>query len=291
MQQLPPKSVHPSNRAIAEENELGALKLVHLYGHTRRTEIARALWPTASAHMSEKMALRTIGRLTGRKELIERDNILGGLSLVLGKGGAARLRDWGINARAGGDMSSITGTQFRHRMLGTCYLIERQIQGHSSWGEHAIGSGQAPVSRHELERRWHKLPDGLVLVPAVERGYADGLVADWIEVEGSSRKPDRELRRILALAWEAGAWLDDAHTAMLDRVVFVYDRRHSHETRITTALQQYMLARPPAEPSLLLSSIVAARCQIRNPLVWCGYEEVDGNTLLGSGRLRADVTK
>jgi hypothetical protein len=290
MQQLPPKSVRPSNRAVAEENELGALKLVHLYGHARRTEIARALWPTSSAHMSEKMAQRTIRRLTGGKELVDRDNILGGHSLVLGRGGAARLRGWGINARAGGDMSSITGTQFVHRMLGTCYLIERQIQGHSSWGEHAIASGQAPVNRLELERRFDKLPDGLVLVPAVERGYTGGLVADWVEVEGS-RKPYRELRRILALAWEAGAWLDDAHTVMLDRVVFVYDHRYDHETSITTALQQYILACPPAEPSLLLSSIVAARCQIRNPLVWCGYEEVDGNTLLGSGRLRADVTK
>ena len=290
MQQLPPKSVRPSNRAVAEENEFGALKLVHLYGHARRTEIARALWPTSSAHMSEKMAQRTVGRLTDRRELIDRDNILGGHSLVLGKGGAARLRGWGINARTGGDMSSITGTQFQHRTLETCYLIERQIQGHSSWGEHAIASGQAPVSRQELERRFNKLPDGLVLVPAVERGYTGGLVADWIEVEGS-RKPYRELRRILALAWEAGAWLDDAQTVMLDRVVFVYGHRYNHETSITAALQQYIVARPPTEPGLLLSSIVAARCQIRSPLVWCGYEEVDGSTLLGSGRIGADVTK
>ena len=290
MQQLLPQSVRASNRAVAEDNEHSTLGLVHLYGHARRAEIARAIWPESSVRMAGKMAQRTVGRLLGRRQLVDIPNVLGGHSLVLATGGAARLRACGIDARAGGDMSSITGPQFSHRMLGTCYLIERQVQGHNSFGEHAIANGRAPVSRHELERRFHKLPDGLVLLPGVDRGYTGGLVADWIEVE-ASRKPDRELRRILALAWEAGAWLDDAHTVMLDRVVFVYDDRHGHEKSITNALQQYILARPPADPSLVLSSIALARCKIRTPLVWCGCEEVDGGTLLTSGKIRANVRK
>src|SRR5712691_11465640 len=98
-------------------------------------------------------------------------------------------------------------------------LCKRQVQGHISYGEHAIASGLAPVSRRELEHRFLKVPDGLVLLPGDERGYAHGgLICDWIEVEWS-RKPYQELKRILDVVWQSGAWLDDSHTVMLDRVV------------------------------------------------------------------------
>lgn len=67
-----------------------------------------------------------------------------------------------------------TGPQFCHRMLGTCYLIQRQVRGHTSFGEHLMATGQAPVSVRELECRFQKVPDGLVLLPGAERGYAGG---------------------------------------------------------------------------------------------------------------------
>jgi len=288
MQQLLPKSVHPSNRGVAEENEISTLRLVHLYGHARRTEIARALWPTSSARMSEKMAQRTVGRLTFKRQLVDRTNILGGLSLVLAKDGAARLREWGVNAHAGGDLSSITGAQFCHRTLGTNYLIDRQLRGHSSYGEHAIANGQAPVSQHELERRFNKLPDGLVFFPGNSRGYTHEVLADWIEVE-FSRKSYQELARILTLAWESGGWLNDAQTVILDRIVFVYDGRRGHETSITKALQRYLLARPHPDPNLVLSSIALARCKIRTPLVWCGHEEVHVSVPVGTEKIQLNV--
>lgn len=281
------QSIRPSNRATADENELSVLKLTHDFGHVRRAEVARAIWPTSSTRMAEKMTQRTVRRLLGKSQLGEVPNILGGLSLILTKSGAARLREWDIDARQGGDMSSITGPQFYHRMLGTCYLIERQIRGHTSYGEHAIASGRAPARQDELERRFKKLPDGLVLVPGVERGYArGGLVAEWIEVE-SSRKPYQELRRILDVGWECGAFLDDARTIMLDRVVFVYNGRQGHEHPIAKALEQYILARRPDVPSVFLSSIALARCDIRTPLVWRGHEEIDSKVLLSAKKLPA----
>jgi hypothetical protein len=291
MTQIPPDSIPRSSRDVAEENELSALKLVHSYGHVRRTEIACAMWPNSPAPMPTKMAQRTVRRLTRKNQLVDVPNILEGRSLLLAKNGAARLRAWGIDARRGGDMSSIMGAQFAHRMLGTCYLIDREVQGHNSFGEHAIANGQAPVSRHELERRFHKIPDGLVLLPAIDRGYAQGgLVADWIEVE-SARKSFKELSRILALVWQSGVWLDDSQSIMLDRVVFVYDQRQHHEETISKALARYMLAHPPGDPRLLLSGIAFARCKISAPLVWHGCDEVDGNALLDAGKLPVRITK
>jgi hypothetical protein len=287
MEQSQPQSRRPSNSAVAEENELSVLKLAHEYGHVRRTEVARAIWPESSTGMSEKMTQRTVRRLLGRSQLSEIANTLGGLSLILAKRGAARLREWGVDARQGCDMSSVTGPQFYHRMLGTCYLIERQVRGHTSFGEHAMATGQAPVSMRELERRFKKVPDGLVLLPEAERGYAGrGQIADWVEVE-SSRKPYQELRRILDVAWQSGVFLDDAQTIMLDRVVFVYNERQGHEESITKAVEKYILASRPDSPSVFLSGISLARCKIRTPLVWCGHEEIDGNTLLSEVELPA----
>lgn len=282
------QSARPSSRATAENYELGVLNLTHDFGHVRRPEVARVIWPVSSPRMSEKMTQRTVRRLLDRSQLTEIPNILGGLSLVLTKGGATRLREWGIDARHGCDMPSITGPQFYHRMLGTCYLIERQIRGHTAYGEHAIARGRAPVRQGELERRFRKLPDGLVLVPGVERGFAHGgLVADWIEVE-SSRKPYQELRRILDVAWQVGVFIDDARTIVLDRVVFVYNGRQGHEQPILKALEQYILAHRPDVPSVFLSGIALARCNIRTPLVWHGHEEIDGNTLLRAEASRGD---
>ena len=279
------QSARSSSRAIAENYELSVLNLVHDFGHVRRPEVARAIWPASSSRMSEKMTQRTVRRLLDRRQLAEIPNILGSLSLILTKGGAARLREWGVDARQGCDMSSITGPQFYHRMLGTCYLIERQLLGHTVHGEYAIASGRAPVRPSELESRFEKLPDGLVLVPRVERGYVSGKpVADWIEVE-SSRKPYQELRRILDVAWQAGAFMDDARTIVLDRVVFVYNERQRHELSIARALEKYTLDHRQEGGKTFLSSIVFVRCNIRTPLIWRGHEEIADSTLLSAGNL------
>jgi hypothetical protein len=91
--------------------------------------------------------------------------------------------------------------------------------------------------------------------------------------------------------WQSGAWLDDSHTVILDRVVFVYDHRRGHEKAIANALQRYVLTRPSDNWNVLLPSIGLARCKIRAPLVWCGNDEIDGATLLGSEKLPSGVTK
>ncbi|HEY4211611.1 MAG TPA: hypothetical protein VGM84_09040 [Steroidobacteraceae bacterium] len=275
-----------SNHAIAEENELSVLKVTHVFGHTRRTEVARAIWSKSSARMADKMAQRTVRRLIDNRQLVDTPNTLGGHSLILARSGAARLRDCGIDAHQGGDMSSIMGPQFFHRTLGTCYLIHRQTQGHTVYGEHAIAIGQSFVGRQELERRFGKVPDGLVLVSARDHEHIPGrMLAEWVEVE-SSRKSFHELSRVLDVAWQLGGWLDDAQTVILDRVVFVYDQRQAHEQAIIQALQRYLPTQPPGNTRELLASVALARCRIRSPLIWGGCEEIDGRMLLDAGKLR-----
>jgi hypothetical protein len=89
------------------------------------------------------------------------------------------------------------------------------------------------------------------------------------------------------VGWECGAFLDDAQTIMLDRVVFVYNGRQGHEHSIAKALEQYIVARRPDVPSVVLSSIALAHCDIRTPLVWRGHKEIDSNILLNTRKLPA----
>ena len=285
---IQPYPIRASSQAVAEAKELQTLLLAHRYGHLRRVDVARALWPSSAARVAEKMAHRTVGRLSERGWILEVFNILGGHSLMLAKTGAVQLRARGIYARQGCDMSSITSPDFFHRMLCTCYLIRRQGQGHQSFGEHAITMGQAPARCRELQSRFHKLPDGIVVVPGAERGYEHATsAADWIQAV-SSRKPYEELKRIFDLARKSGAWLDDAHTVILDRVVVLYDDRTDQGKSIKQALQRYVAAREPSDPSIH-SSIWLARCNIRPPLTWCGCETVDAATLLYGGRSQTDM--
>jgi len=274
-----PVSCRTNALLAAEYNELRVLNLVREFGHVRRSEIARAVWPKSSPRVAKKMAQRTVARLLASGQLLEKPNALGGRSLVLAGRGAQRLRDWGIDAQDGYDLTSVAGPQFFHRTLGTRYLIERMARGHQAFGEYALSKGWGPIGRGELAERFSKIPDGIVLVPGKERGYdSTVLAADWVEVE-SSYKPEEELERIFAVAWRVGSWLNTAETLLLDRVLFVYDARHRHENMILGSLKRYLAAHPDSNPDLL-SSIVLVRCSIDLPLVWRGYQELDSAHLL-----------
>lgn len=283
--------VAPDGRLIAEQNELSVLELVRNYGHVRRSEIARAVWPRSSALSARIMAQRTVSRVLAKSQLLERPNALGGVSLVLGARGASRLRDVGIDAQDGLDLSSVAGPQFFHRTLGTRYLIERAAAGARSYGEYALSKGWAPVGRGELIERFSKLPDGIVTVEGPERGYDKSVsAADWLEVESSFKSPE-ELDRIFSLAWNAGTWLDAGERVLLDRVLFVYDARQRHESAILSALGRYLRTHPVQNAAEILSSIVLVRCDIGLPLVWKGCTELTAHELLRARAPSEDVSQ
>jgi hypothetical protein len=262
------------NRVVAINNELAVLKVVRDFGHVRRAEIARAVWPATE---SAKMVQRTVRRLVARKYLVERENAFRETSLVLSTRGAERLLLNDIQAHDGYALTSMNGPQYVHRLIATRYLIERQVMGHEIFSEYALTRGWAPLTSSGLSAHFGKCPDGLVLVRGPERHYVPEVRAvDWIEVE-SSAKSLQELERICALAWGARAF-PNAPNLVLDRIVFVYDgaARRRHASAIATAVRRYAARHPfidTATRDAILSSIVLVKCEFDVPFVWRGCEE------------------
>lgn len=280
---MPPMPHHPTlvdGRDVADANELSVLKFVRAFGHLRRAEIARAVWPESPHESAKKLCQTTVKRMLEKGLLVERPNSLGSMSLALTGKGAARLKMEDLDANESGGLTSIGGPQFFHRTVGTCYLLEKAIKGAEVFGEYSIIKGWAPVTRAEFSQQYRKNPDGLIVVGGPERGYAAGVkTVDWVEVE-SSYKADADLEKIFGIAWQVGTWLDLRETILLDRVVFVIDIRQRHEHAILTHLRRYLKEHPLDDPERVLSSIVFVRAKITTPLVWKGYEEVTAWTAL-----------
>lgn len=269
----------PNPRQVAHANELATLLAVRSYGHLRRSEIATAIWLRSGPGVAEKGANRTVRRLLDDGELIERTNALGGLSVLLSSKGAARLRAEGHKAKPGYGITSVAGPTFWHRTLTTAYLVRCLGEGRLAFGEYAVTTGLGPVGRGELQERFSKLPDGLVLT---RTKHQTGLgapiyLADWVEVE-SARKDIDQLQAMFRLMdrW-GGQWLNVAETVVLQRLVLVYSSRQAHERAILRALRAYLAMRPDwagcAEIELL-PRIALVRCEVGLPLVWRGCEEV-----------------
>jgi hypothetical protein len=269
-------------RSIADRNEVEVLKAVRYFGHLRRTEVARAVWPRSSHRSAYLMAHRTVKRMLTKSYLLERANTLGGLSLVLASRGVARLRELDISAVEGYDMSSISGPQFFHRTVGTCFLIDRSRNDEVVFGEYAINRSWAPLKLDELKRVFQKIPDGLALVSGNARGYSEGFRAlDWIEVE-SAFKQEAELLKVIKLGLRLPEVVAPASSLVLDQVVFVYDTRQGHEARILRTLRAYLRDHPEFNSQERLTHIVFARAHIDVPLLWHGVSEHTAWELLNS---------
>lgn len=133
-------------RSVASRNEIVVLKVVRYFGHLRRTEVARAVWPHSSHRSAYLMAYRTVKRMLAKGFLLERANALGGLSLVLAVKGVTKLRELDVSSVEGYDMSSIGGPQFFHRTLGTCFLVDRSRNSQNVFGEYALQRNWAPLT-------------------------------------------------------------------------------------------------------------------------------------------------
>lgn len=257
-----PKAPDGNLRALQNFEQL--LLALRNFGHLRLSEIARMVWPHSPVPSAEEMARRTLRRAHQLGLVLSRHNALGGRSFILTAKGAAEVkRRWDLRAAAGYDIQSVMGATFRHRTLATAYLAERSAQGHRVWGEHALNKGWGPISREVLIDNFHKFPDGLIAVCPETRGYdSEFTIIDWIEVESSYKSADA-LERVLAVAWRLGTAID---TAIIDRLVLVYDGNAQHEKRIIRAAMQLAAAHSEGDNQAVFESIDLARCSITLPL-------------------------
>lgn len=263
-----------NNHIRAHRNELAVLTLLHRYGHVRQTDIGRAVWPKSAITTAKSMTARTLARLMKSKQVFRMGNPLGGYSYLLTWIGANRvglsLED---DVRSGRGITSVTGPHFIHRTLGTRYLIEKEADGLTAYGEYAIYRGLAGLNRDTFTKPFKKIPDGLVLVNGTVRGLDPGITAvDWVEVE-SYYKPPVERRKIIALCEKFGTWIDRDRKLLLDRIVFVYSSMNAHEPSLLSGIDSYVREHKITNPQIL-SKIVLARCDIRPPFIWVGYTEV-----------------
>ena len=267
-----------NGRALAFENEFAFLNLVHRYGHVRHADIARSLWPRSSRVVAKTMVGRTSSRLLRNNEITRVFNPIGGFSYLLTPSGARKLGasldpDDEDDVRSGTGLRSVFGPQFMHRTIGTRYLIEKEIEGFTAYGEYALFRGHDGISREMFVEKFRKVPDGLVLAKGQTRGYdPDITLVDWIEVE-NYYKPPQEREKILEIAMKSGTWLDTDRKLMLHRVVFVYLSINAHQRSIVSGVEKFIRAHG-IKDQFLLDSIVLAECEVSPPFSWVGHTEM-----------------
>lgn len=268
---IPYFPVKQNGRHVAWVNELKVLKVLRLFGHLRRQEIAMAVWPKGSAQSAYIMACRTVKRLLDSGEVLSRRNTLGGDSFVLSAKGVSTLRLHGETAQEGYTLA-FDGPQFFHRTLGTSYLLDKARNGHEVFGEFAVIKGMAPVTRDFLRQKFKKVPDGLIVYDSKTMGFTDGYRgADWVEVE-SAYKNYEELEKSLSLLTK-NSELNAAGNLTLNKLVFVFDSRQRHDRPIIRAARQFLKEHPELSGEVLLNEIVLAKCFVEVPFAWRGVVE------------------
>ena len=229
------------------------------------------------------MAWRTVNRLLKAGLLLERQNSLGGRSLVLGARGVARLRDLDIRAHEGYELA-FDGPQFFHRTLGTAYLLEKARNGNEVFGEYAILRGWSPLTREYTSERFRKIPDGLVFYSGTAVGVrADVRLADWVEVESAFKEYD-EIKRALAILTKNATLTEDG-SVVLNKLVFVFDARQRHDRQILRYVKKFLQENPHLDPQLVMEEIVLARCFVDVPFTWHGVQEVTAWDVISSGAM------
>lgn len=278
---LPYSPTQKDGRVVAESNELKSLKVLRLFGHLRRQELAMAVWPKSSPKSAYIMACRTTSRLLEQGLVLERTNSLGGKSLVLAAKGVARLRDQDLQAQEGYELA-FDGPQFFHRTLGTCYLLHKAREGHEVFGEFAILKGWSPVVKELARDSVQKIPDGLISYDRSLFGYGPRIrPVDWVEVE-SAVKPYEEIRKAFNL-YAKTLNLSKKEDIELHKLVFVCDARQKHDTQILRHAKQYLKENPNLNGDVILGETVIAKCYVDPPFVWHGCTEHSLKELLAQG--------
>ena len=285
-----PRNLNPTpedGRLVRDKNVLSILRLLHLFGHLRRQDFARYVWPKSPERSAYLMACRTVSRMLEKGLVLKRVNAFGGDSVVLASKGVAALKENGyLDAAEGYDLSP-DGPQFFHRMLGNSYLLEKQRDGAEVYSEYALIRGKSPVSVSTLKERYSKAPDGLVIYDGSLRGMTQGwYVLEWVEVE-SAYKPYREIKKALQLLLQQDFELVSQRPGRdyyFENLVFVYDRRQKHEKVLISAIKRFLREVEVEYGSKytkeqILSSIIFAPCHIDYPLTVRGFEEIPASRM------------
>lgn len=268
-----PKPYNPttvSGKIVSKENQLKVLKALHLFGHLRRTELARFVWPNSTPNSAKIMCSRTTKILSDKKFILERPNSLGGRSLVLTSSGANALYSEGIDADAGYDLTSVSGPQFWHRTLGTCFLVEKSAQGHYVFTEHQLAKEKSELTRSQLIKFFEKAPDGVVLRSDKNKETW----VDWVEVESSAKDPAEIVKMFNILNFTYGKLFNEEHGYKIGKLYIVYDTRQPHERTLGAVLAKYLQDNKTKISKTFMSNLVFVRCTISYPLVFENMEEV-----------------
>lgn len=224
------------------------------------------------------MACRTVKRMLKTGLVLQKDNTLGGNSLVLAARGVARLKDQDMNSQEGYDLA-FDGPQFFHRTLGNSYMLDKARTGCEVFGEYSILKGFAPVSRDFLRTKFNKIPDGLIVYASKTLGFKEGIRgADWIEVE-SAYKSYEDIRKALMLLTR-NTELNEHGNLTLHKLVFVYDGRQKHDRTILRAIKQFLREKPELSAEMFLEEIILAKCFVEPPFVWHGVVETTAAELM-----------
>ena len=290
---LPYNQTTIDGRTVAQENEMKILRSLRYFGHLRRQEVARLVWPRSSHKSAYLMALRTLKRMRESQYIFERDNLFRETSVALGSKGVARLAELQMSAQPGYAMA-FTGAQFFHRTLSNNYLIDRARIGARVWPEYGLLAGYGKVTSDWFKSAANKVPDGVVELTLQDVGITAGHFAiEWIEVE-SAFKSRKELNKIFDVSRSLGGFISPKKNVemfqaegrffdvFVDRLVFVYDTRAGHEKNILKALKDYAKEHGLTNDQEWLQRIVFARCYLDLPFAWHGYEEVTAAQLLST---------
>lgn len=268
-QAAPRKSTHLTlcGRARASRNEFDCMKALALLGHARVAEISRLVWPKAA--YAEQMASRTMARLRDAGLTLSRRNACGSHSWVVTRKGAAWLEERGVQARHTLDLSSVAGSSFAHRTLGSRFLIEQRLAGFAVAGEYQLAVGSQPFDIGPLCKKLGKASDGLFW----RKGANGHHSVWWTEVENAP-KALGELQRVLAVAEHTGTTLGTAN-AHLAGLTVVVDASLNHAQRLLRAATERWGDRDAASRTALESRVQVVLVDIRPPLVWAGHRTVN----------------
>lgn len=279
---LPRVEKKKEGRLAAHENGLRVLQALDFFGYLGRREIARTVWPNSPLQSGYVMAGRTLERL-GELGFVEKGkNVVAGASFYITAKGARMLAEYtgkvidDSNPRSG-KARGYDGPQFLHRMLGSCFLIDKQNEGNAVISELALIKGHKGLSRDLFRKHYGKVPDGVVLRPDTESEGSAWLV-DWVEVE-NAYKPYAELRNCLRL-FQLSSGIPEAPAMSLGSLVFVVpaDPSRRHEKAVMRAVTRFLAERPTTivgnhelDPELVLKSVVIATCTVNIPFRYDGY--------------------
>lgn len=273
-----PYVLHTSPFERHQQNLTRVLKGLHHFGYMRYAELARLVWPMSSAASRQANGSRFFKQLCEEKIIYRGLNSIGTYSYAITGKGAREVRKL-ISSPAfdGSRIAGFMGLEVYHRTLGTAWLVEQLIAGHEVLSEYAINSLAGEITRPKLNKRWDKLPDGLVLREVCdEAGQLLHYNVDWLEVESSYKSPAQR-ERLMEMAWSLGKQLLPNTPYFLDRIVFVYASTSKHEAALVrSAVAKFKATRHQIDdPKSLLGSIVLASADASLPLRIRGFSEID----------------